>query len=98
MRRIYWSCFGSFSPSIRKPRTFHAGSVKLSKGERRKPDLAPFSRGSDGRAPRVHGRCSKGPVRFCRGEMALDVEGILDGAVTLSKEERRKPDFAAFFR
>ncbi len=73
----------------KQTRNRRKGAVKLSKRERRKPDLAPFSGGSDGRAPRFHGRCSKGPARFCRGEMALDVEGILTTIPVRAASARR---------
>ncbi len=55
----------------------------------REIDLAPFSGGRNGGAPRIHRRRPKGPVRSCRGEMALDVEGILDGGMRGEKSLRR---------
>ena len=40
-----------------------------------------FSGDGGGSAPRVHRRSPKGPVRSCRGEMTLNVEGILNGGM-----------------
>jgi hypothetical protein len=39
------------------------------------------SRLGDDFAPRLQGRCPEGSVRFCWGEMALHVEGIVGGCV-----------------
>src|ERR1700730_13220403 len=39
------------------------------------------SRRGDDVAPRLHRRGPEGSVRFCRGEMALDVESVVSGCV-----------------
>ena len=57
------------------------GSVILPNIARNKSPGTSGSRRSDGFAPRLHRRCPEGSVRSCRGEMALDVEGILDGGM-----------------
>jgi hypothetical protein len=43
-RQIYWSCFGSFSPSIRKPRTFRGCGLSRKIAVKQEPVfLRPFS-------------------------------------------------------
>ena len=53
----------------------------MSNGERKKPAALDISSGRDGVAPRVHRRGAKGAVRLGRGEVALDIENVVDGGM-----------------
>jgi len=57
------------------------GIVTLSNGERKKPAALDISSGRDGDAPRVHRRGAEGAMRLGRGEVALDVENVVDGGM-----------------
>ena len=50
----------------------------MSNGEREEPAALDISGGRDGVAPRVHRRDAEGAMRFGRGEVALDVENVVD--------------------
>jgi uncharacterized protein YbjT (DUF2867 family) len=54
------------------------GTVTLPNRARNKSARMLGSSRSDDVAPRLHRRGPKGSVRSCRGEMTLDVEGVLD--------------------
>src|SRR5580700_8913083 len=57
------------------------GTVTLSNRARNKSAGMLGSRRSDDVAPRLHRRGPEGSVRFCGGEMALDVESVVSGGV-----------------
>src|SRR5580700_9713614 len=57
------------------------GTVTLPNRARNKSAGMPGSRRSDDVAPRLHRRGPEGSVRFCGGEMALDVESVVSGCV-----------------
>jgi hypothetical protein len=57
------------------------GTVTLPNRARNKSAGMLGSRRSDDVAPRLHRRGPEGSVRFCGGEMALDVESVVSGCV-----------------
>jgi hypothetical protein len=57
------------------------GTVTLPNRARNKSAGMLGSRRGDDVAPRLHRRGPEGSVRFCRGEMALDVESVVSGCV-----------------
>ena len=65
------------------------GVVTLSKRRREAGLLCGTSSGLDDLAPRAHRRGTKRAVRLGRGEMALDVKGVVDGGVRGEKFLRR---------
>ena len=64
------------------------GFVTLPNKEREEPAAAIFSGGRDRCPPRVHGRRTEGAVRSSGCQVALDVEGIVDGRVSREKSLR----------
>ena len=83
-------CFGHIRLVPGAPLPFHddlyramaaAGTVTLPNRARNKSAGMLGSRRSDDVAPRLHRRGPEGSVRFCRGEMALDVESVVSGCV-----------------
>ena len=62
-------------------KTHCAGTVTLPNRARNKSAGMLGSRRSDDVAPRLHRRGPEGSVRFCGGEMALDVESVVSGCV-----------------
>jgi hypothetical protein len=65
------------------------GAVTLPCSERAVSAPQELSGRGDRSAPRVHRRGAKRAVRLGRGEMALDVEGVVDGGVRGEKFLRR---------
>ena len=65
--------------------TLKAGFVTLPKEEREEPGAAIFSGGRDRRPPRVHRRRTEGAVRSGGCQVALNVEGVVDGRVSRKK-------------
>jgi len=61
--------------------TIYNGTVTLPNRARNKSAGMLGSRRSDDVAPRLHRRGPEGSVRFCGGEMALDVESVVSGCV-----------------
>jgi hypothetical protein len=57
------------------------GVVTLPTKEREESTARAISSSRDDLAPRTHRRGAEGAVRSGRGEMALDVEGVVDGGV-----------------
>ena len=57
------------------------GFVTLSNQEREKPPSRVISSDRNGRTPRTHRGGAEALVRSGRGEMALDVENVVDGGV-----------------
>jgi hypothetical protein len=57
------------------------GTVTLPNRARNKSAGMLGSRRGDDVAPRLHRRGPEGSVRFCGGEMALDVESVVSGCV-----------------
>ena len=66
------------SAAVHLPLDEFEGIVTLSNGEREKPVALDISGGRDGVAPRVHRRDAEGAMRLGRGEVALDVENVVD--------------------
>jgi hypothetical protein len=60
---------------------FRCGIVTLSNGERKKPAALDISSGRDGVAPRVHRHGAEGAMSLGRGEVAFDVEYVVDGGM-----------------
>ena len=72
---------GSVKPPVFLTSTFVFGTVTLPDRARNKSAGMLGSRRSDDVAPRLH-RCGpEGSVRFCGGEMALDVESVVSGCM-----------------
>ena len=59
----------------------YEGTVTLPNRARNKSAGMLGSRRSDNVAPGLHRRGPEGSVRFCGGEMALDVESVVSGCV-----------------
>jgi hypothetical protein len=57
------------------------GHCHVVEQECERPASRVFSSGRNGRAPRVHRRGAEGAVRSGRCEVALDVEGVVDGGM-----------------
>ena len=57
------------------------GVVTLSNREREATVLRAISDGGDCLAPRAHRHGAKRAVRLSRGQMALDVESVVDGGM-----------------
>jgi hypothetical protein len=57
------------------------GVVKLWTEEREETTAFAISSSGDHLAPRAHRRGAEGAMRSGRGQMALDVEGVVDGGV-----------------
>ncbi len=57
------------------------GIVNLLNAERNDHLLVLCSGDGDGIAPLGHRRSPEGPVRRCRDQVSLDVEGVVDGGV-----------------
>src|ERR1700736_5916152 len=78
---------GSQAAGIRRPflqssdLICSGGTVTLPNRARNKSACMSGSRRSDDVAPRLHRRGPEGSVRFCGGEMALDVESVVSGCV-----------------
>src|SRR3984893_16831735 len=64
-----------------KQRNVWSGTVTLPNRARNKSAGMLGSRRIDDVAPRLHRRGPEGSVRFCGGEMALDVESVVSGCV-----------------
>ena len=72
---------GTLGDFVFPSRIDHAGTVTLPDRARNKSAGMLGSSRSDDVAPRLHRRRPKGSVRFCGGEMALDVESVVSGCV-----------------
>jgi hypothetical protein len=77
---------GSEQPSRSRAKRRHSlltpmGTVTLPNRARNKSAGMLGSRRIDDVAPRLHRRGPEGSVRFCGGEMALDVESVVSGCV-----------------
>jgi hypothetical protein len=66
---------------VEEGRISGSGTVTLPNRARNKSAGMLGSRRSDDVAPGLHRRGPEGSVRFCGGEMALDVESVVSGCV-----------------
>jgi hypothetical protein len=63
------------------PVNLSAGIVTLPNKERDEVAARAFSGDRNGRTPRIHRSGAEASVRSGKGEMALDVENVVDGGV-----------------